>query len=112
MLDKPNAHRLLELAYHTIPMYGHALNISELALEQVHRNFKEWLEKNTHDDAHITAVEIALSKDWGMRAFSLYKLLEGGTTERKERWKKGRPIGRMEGRTTERKEGEKKEGLR
>ena len=84
VLDKPNAHRLLELAYHTIPMYGHALNISELVLEQVHRNFKEWLEKNTHDDAHITAVEIALSKDWGMRAFALYKLWEGGTTEEKK----------------------------
>ena len=27
-LDKPNAHRLLEFVYNTIPLYGHALNVS------------------------------------------------------------------------------------
>lgn len=84
LLDKPNAHRLLEFAYHTLPMYGHALNVSELVLEQVHRNFKDWLEKNVNDNAHLTAVEIALSRDWGMRAFALYKLWEGGTDDEKK----------------------------
>ena len=39
ILDKPNAHRLIELAFHTIPMYGHALNDSELVLN----NFIEHL---------------------------------------------------------------------
>ena len=44
-LDKPNAHRLIEFVNHTILIFGHALNVSEMVLEQAHRHFKGWLEK-------------------------------------------------------------------
>ena len=63
ILDKPNAHRLIEFAQHTIPTYGHALNVSEMVLEQAHRNFKGWLEVNTNPGSPITSVELDLAKD-------------------------------------------------
>jgi len=72
VLDKPNAHRSLELCVHTIPNYGHARNCSEMVLEMMHRTFKQWLETNTNADAHITAVERALARDWLGRLYSLY----------------------------------------
>lgn len=62
-LDKPNIHRLLEICFHTIPHYGHALHVSELVLEMAHRTFKNWIEKNRNNQAHISAVERSLSKD-------------------------------------------------
>jgi len=72
VLDKPNAHRALELCAHTIPNFGHARNCSEMVLEMVHRTFKEWLEVNTHADAHLTAMERALGRDWLGRIHALY----------------------------------------
>ena len=56
LLDKPNAHRLLELCAHALPVCQHAANISESVLESVHQIFKGWMEKNSNHDAHITAV--------------------------------------------------------
>ena len=67
VLDNPNAHRAVELAVHTIPTFGHARNCSELVLESIHHVFKKWLEKNPHQDSHITAFELARryeAKDW------------------------------------------------
>jgi len=74
LLDKPNSHRLLELAVQTIPMFKHALIVSELVLEMVHRVFKNWLETNPNPDAHISGVEIALARDWSSRLLVLYKI--------------------------------------
>jgi len=83
VLDKPNAHRALELCFHTIPNYGHARNCSEMVLEMMHRTFKQWLETNTNADAHITAVERALTRDWLGRIYSLYECWS--TADKKER---------------------------
>ena len=77
-LDKPNAHRLIEFVHHTIVLYGHALNVSEMVLEQAHRNFKGWLETNTNPGSQITAVELELAKDWMRRVHAHYFI-----------WKKG-----------------------
>jgi len=79
VLDKPNADRAVELAIHTIPTFGHARNCSELVLESMHQVFKKWLETNTHQDSHITAVERALTKDWNGRVYALFKIWESGT---------------------------------
>jgi len=78
-LDKPNAHRLIELSVHTLPIFDHALNVSEMVMEMAHRIFKEWLEKNTHHDSHISAVELALSRDWSARLYSLIIIWTNGT---------------------------------
>ena len=78
ILDKPNAHRAMELVLHTIPTFGHARNCSEMVLELMHQVFKQWLEKNTHQNAHISAVERALTRDWMGRVSALYKIWEHG----------------------------------
>ena len=83
-LDKPNAHKLQELAYHTIPAFGHALNVSELVLEQAHRTSKTWHENNTHSNAHMTGVELNLAKDWMNRVYAHYVLWVNGNDEEKE----------------------------
>ena len=80
ILDKPNAHRAVELSMHTIPTFGHARNCSELVLESMHQVFKGWLERNPHQDSHLTAVERALTRDWNGRVFALFKIWEGGSS--------------------------------
>ena len=80
ILDKPNAHRAVELAIHTIPTFGHARNCCELVMESMHQAFKTWLERNPHQDSHITAVERALTTDWSGRVYALFKIWEGGTS--------------------------------
>lgn len=53
-LDKPNAHRLLELFLHSVPMYGPARLFTEIPLELAHQQFNEWLENNSHYDSHLS----------------------------------------------------------
>ena len=81
VLDKPNAHRAVELAMHTIPMFGHARNCSELVLEQMHQVFKGWLERNPHQDSHISSVERALARDWMGRVYALFQIWSQGTSK-------------------------------
>ena len=83
-LDKPNTHRLLELVQTTIPMYGHGRLCSELVLEHTHTLFKSWLQNNSHTNAHLTAMEKALSRDWMWRLSSLYSIWLGGDSRTKE----------------------------
>ena len=78
VLDKPNAHRAMELVVHTIPTFGHARNCSEMVLELMHQVFKKWLERNTHENSHLSAVQRALTRDWMGRVFALYKVWQGG----------------------------------
>ena len=80
VLDKPNAHRAVELAVHTIPTFGHARNCSEFVLEQMHQVFKGWLERNPHQDSHISAVERALTRDWMGRVYALFQVWKKGST--------------------------------
>jgi len=84
MIDKPNAHRALELCAHTIPNFGHARNCSEMILEMMHRNFKSWMEHNTNSNSHITAVDHAVVRDWMGRLYSLYAIWSNGTEEEKK----------------------------
>ena len=83
-LDKPNAHRLIEFVHHTIPIYGHALNVSEMVLEQAHRNFKRWLETNTNQGSQITGVELDIARDWMRRVHAHYLLWTKGDETEKE----------------------------
>lgn len=34
---------------------------------RVHQTLKKWLEKNLNRNSHITAVEVALARDWEAR---------------------------------------------
>lgn len=85
ILDKPITHRLLELVYTTIPAYGHMRLCSELVLEQAHTQFKRWLVLNTHTNAHITAMEKAIGRDWMWRLACLHRTWnEGSQTDRRQ----------------------------
>ena len=85
ILDKPITHRLLELVMTTIPSYGHARLCSELVLEHAHQQFKKWLVSNTHANAHITAMEKAICRDWLWRLSSLHSLWKDAQGESKLR---------------------------
>ena len=74
LLEKPNSHGAVELAVHTIPTFGHGRNCSELVLESMHQVFIGWLERNTHQTAHLSAVERALARDWTGRFYALFKI--------------------------------------
>lgn len=63
-LDKPNVHRLMEFAIHTLPRYSHALMVTELVFESSHQQLKSTLKKNTLSSAHISAVEKVIARDW------------------------------------------------
>lgn len=73
IVEKPNVHWAVELCVHTIRNSGHGRNYSEMVLEMYHRVFKEWLEIYLHEDAHLKAVERALSRDCLGRLYVLYK---------------------------------------
>lgn len=49
-----------------------------MLLESVHQVSKDWLETNTHSDAHITAVNNALGRDWIFRISSLLTIVNHG----------------------------------
>ena len=82
-LDKPITHRLLEVVFHTVPLYGHARLCSEMVCEHTHTQFKSWLSKSTHQDVHLVAMEKAIARDWLWRLSSLTRLWnEGSQLER------------------------------
>ena len=62
-LNKPNAHRAIEVCVHTITNFGRALQCSEMVLEMVHNKFKAWLEANEHPSSHLTGMERVLFSD-------------------------------------------------
>ena len=49
----------------------------------MHQVFKRWLERNTHQNSHLTAVERALAKELMGRLFALYSTwMSGDSNER------------------------------
>jgi len=59
LVDKPNAHRLLELYVHTIPAFGHARHIQELIFEHAHQPLKRiWEQHNPHNRHYAMVREI------------------------------------------------------
>ncbi len=61
-VDKPNVHRLIELAHCTLPMMGHISRFGELVLEKRHEALKRAVKQSNNKDAQIQAMkDIALS---------------------------------------------------
>lgn len=79
--DRPNSHRLLELAVHTIPLFGHGKLTSELVLELTHAFFKSWFKECHHASSHITAVDLFLSRIWSVNVFLLHHMWKNGTSD-------------------------------
>ena len=83
-LNKPNAHRCIELCVQTITQFGHARNCSEMILEMAHRKFKGWLESNSHASSHLSGMERAIASDWQGRLCAMGNLLENGSDLEKD----------------------------
>jgi hypothetical protein len=78
-LDKPNAHRLVELYAHTLPAFGHVHHVQELVFESAHQPLKRGLRNSNHRDEQVFAVSAALASDWESRlAFEVEKAIASG----------------------------------
>lgn len=73
-VDLPNTHRLLELAYHTIPRFNHILYVCELVFESAHQPLKFFLSRNLTLNSHIYSVHLVLARDWLIRIWSLWSM--------------------------------------
>lgn len=73
MLDKPNVHRLLELAYFMLPMVGSATRIAELEFERGHQAMKRAVENSNQHQPHVDAVSAAIFNDWRGRLSMLLR---------------------------------------
>ncbi len=82
--DRPNRNRLIELAVHTVPLFGHGKLTSELVLELTHAFFKAWFKQNTYSFAHLTGLDLFTTRIWSSNVFILYHMWKHGTSaERK-----------------------------
>lgn len=85
LIDRPNAHRLLELAHHTIPTYNHALYVCELVFESSHQPLKFFLSRNTTTNSHLYSVHLVLARDWLQRIWALWHMHRSTSASSKER---------------------------
>ncbi len=63
-IDKPNVHRLWEMAYSTLPLFGHMSCIGELVLEKTHQSLKRVIKRSNNRDVHIQCMESIAFDDW------------------------------------------------
>ena len=82
--DRPNSHRLIELAVHTVPLFGHGKLTSELVLELTHAFFKGYFKQNTHSSSHLTAIDLFSTRIWCSNVFILYHFAKNGTEVERE----------------------------
>ena len=73
-IDRPNIHRLIELVFHTIPLFNHLIYICELVFESSHQPLKFQLSRNNTLNSHVFAVHRNLAKDWLIRVRSLWRI--------------------------------------
>lgn len=83
-LDRPNVHRLLELAVHTIPLYSHASFVAEMVFESAHQPLKASLGRSTNPNAHIYATQVILARDWLCRLAHLLHIVADSDHREKE----------------------------
>lgn len=67
-LDKPYTIKLLEPYRNSIPLYRHALFISNMSFEASHEPLKAALTRQIHIKLHISAVHNILCRDWTRRS--------------------------------------------
>ena len=66
-MDKPNVHRLLEFAFHSLPLVGHAVLFQELIIESGHQPLKRGVNRSNKHEAHEFSLTNVLVDDWKMR---------------------------------------------
>ncbi len=70
-LDKPNLHRLYELAYCTLPTVGHISVVGELVLEKAHQGLKRALLQSNYKNVQIFGMQSVAMDDWQGRLSSV-----------------------------------------
>ena len=73
-VDRPNLHRILELAHHTIPLFNNVRYLCELVFESSHQPLKFYLWRNHTTNSHVYSVQVVFAKDWLDRLWSLWRL--------------------------------------
>ncbi len=63
-VDKPNLHRLRELAFCTLPMVGQIVRIGELVLEKTHQILKRAVSRSNNQKVQLHAMHAAAIGDW------------------------------------------------
>ncbi len=63
-IDKPNIHRLRELAFTTLPMVGHVSRIGELVLEKCHQQLKRAIKNSNNRDIQMHCIRSVAFGDW------------------------------------------------
>jgi len=96
-VDRPNVHRLLELAFHTIPLFNHILYVCELVFESAHQPLKFYLSRNHGLGSHVYAVQNILAKDWLIRLWSLWKIYMDESESKDSRYHALLGLGRLLG---------------
>ena len=59
-------------------MVGHARYVSEMIMEAGHRQFKEWMEKNTNMNSHLSGMDRAIGRAWLSRISVLNEIRKHG----------------------------------
>ncbi|MEM1283339.1 MAG: hypothetical protein AAGG81_07280 [Chlamydiota bacterium] len=87
-IDKPNVHRLLELTIHTIPLFSHALFISEMVFEGAHQPLKFSVSRSSNPNAHMYATQLILIRDWLSRIAHTFYIIQSSDNKRQQNsWK-------------------------
>ena len=68
---------------HTIPIYSHALFVSELVFEGGHQPLKFSLSRSTNANSHIYATQLNLAKDWLVRIAHTFYIIKHGAADKK-----------------------------
>lgn len=63
-ISKPCLHRLVELAIHSLPMYGFLLRIGEINFEKRHQSVKRQIGASNQRDIHQQAFRGLVFEDW------------------------------------------------
>ena len=86
IMDVPNLHRLLELAYHSLPKYGHCRLFSDCLFETKHQPLKKHMLRDKHSTNHIHALETDVMEQWKLRvAKTILKLKDSDLTASERR---------------------------
>ena len=86
IIDVSNLHSLFELAYHSLPKYGHRRLFSDSLFETKHQLLKKHMLRDKHSTNHIHALETDIMEQWKLRvAESILKLKENDLTSNERR---------------------------
>ncbi len=78
IIDRPNVHRLHELARCTLAMLGHVSIVGKLVLEKAHQILKRALKLSNNREAHVLSMKTIAIDDWQGRITLLVLELHRG----------------------------------